>query len=90
MVSKTQDVTAEERAVFELAKQAAASLRSPRCLCGGKKREEHSFCNRCYYKLPDDVRASLYASFRDGYAKNYAAAKEFLEKLKSNVAKATA
>jgi hypothetical protein len=87
MASKAPAPSVEE---IELARQAAESLRSQRCLCGGRKREEQSFCLRCYHKLPEAVRAGLYSSFRDGYARHYAAAKQYLEKLKSGAMKVMA
>ena len=67
----------------QLAVQALNDLRSAKCFCGGRKREQQSFCTRCYHKLPANIRQGLYASFRDGYVRFYEAAKEFLEQLKS-------
>lgn len=86
----TQAAAASTQEVIEMAKQAHESLRSTRCQCGGKKREDQSFCMRCYHKLPGDMRANLWVSFRDGYAKHYAAAKQFLEELKARPTRATA
>jgi len=90
MMARKTPVLKESVEVLELTRQAVESLRSSRCLCGRKKREERSFCLRCYNKLPGEIRVGLWASFRDGYAKNYAAAKAYLEKLKSHVSNVTA
>ena len=81
MATKTMaQPTSEET---QLALQAAEVLRSPKCACGSRKPEDRSFCTRCYHKLPGNMRANLWTSFRDGYARHYQAAKEFLEQLKS-------
>lgn len=46
--------------------------------CGGRKQKKHSFCRRCYYKLPVNLRRSLYTPIGGGYEDVYESAKELL------------
>lgn len=73
---KPQRPTPEE---VELAKIAAAELRSTVCVCGHRKKEEQSLCRLCFSALPVPMRAGLYAAFRDGYVANYHEAKRWLQ-----------
>jgi predicted amidophosphoribosyltransferase len=49
--------------------------------CGNAKRKKMSFCSKCYYKLPEEVRNNLYTAMSDGYAEIYDEAKELLKSL---------
>ncbi len=45
-----------------------ASLGSRLCpACAGEKKCRQTFCSACYYKLPEELRRSLYAQVGQGY-----------------------
>lgn len=54
-------------------------LRSDGCLCGSKKTPGHSFCYRCYKRLPAEMKTALYKSMGAGYEEAYEAAAEYLD-----------
>lgn len=47
--------------------------------CGKAKGHGRSFCQKCYFKLPPNMRQALYKSFGSGYSSAYDAAKEWLK-----------
>jgi hypothetical protein len=49
------------------------------CRCGRGKPPRSTFCNRCYFRLPEHLRLSLYKPIGKGYGESYAAAVEFLK-----------
>lgn len=42
-------------------------LRSTNCHCGSPKKSMQSHCSNCYFKLPKELRSSLYQPFGSGY-----------------------
>lgn len=46
--------------------------------CKGTKKRGQSFCQRCYYSLPPNMRQALYRRFGSGYEEAYDAAKDWL------------
>lgn len=59
-------------------KRAVDELRSNECRCGRKKQPGRSFCYRCYYALPGEMRRALYRPIGKGYEAAYEAACRFL------------
>ena len=60
-------------------RQALRELASDECaVCQNRKNPKQSFCVRCYYDLPYEMRAELYRRFGGGYEEAYDAAKSFL------------
>lgn len=52
------------------------SEKCPACAKG--KKERMTFCSRCYYRLPKDVRQSLYNLVGEGYEEAYDEAMKIL------------
>lgn len=57
-----------------------AELAATSCRCGVVKQRGHTFCRRCYYRLPAHMRGNLYRRINEGYAMAYVAAAEYLDK----------
>jgi len=57
---------------------AIDELGSTVCLCGGPKERKKSFCVRCYFELPMELRRAMFKTFSEGYAEAYDEAKDFL------------
>jgi len=55
-------------------------LTSDECACGQPKKAGHSFCYRCYMRLPGDMRRDLWKRIGDGYEAAYEAAVKWLER----------
>ena len=55
-----------------------SELRGQRCRCGSRKKNGHTFCFRCYRRLPPGNRQALYYPFGEGYEEAYAEAVELL------------
>jgi hypothetical protein len=49
-------------------------LAGPVCRCGRPKSARRTFCSRCYYRLPPQLRSALYRRIGEGYEEAYAAA----------------
>lgn len=50
-------------------------LKSDKCRpCGGKKKPMNTFCRKCFYRLPKEMRTALYQHIGDGYEAAYNAA----------------
>jgi len=49
-------------------------LSGTKCRCGRTKKANNTFCNKCYFKLPDDMRFALYRRLGSGYEEAYDAA----------------
>lgn len=47
-------------------------------VCQKPKRKNQSFCSRCFFELPEDMRKGLYARFGSGYEENYDSARSYL------------
>lgn len=56
-----------------------AELRGTKCQCGKKKQARRTFCARCYYALPGQMRQDLYHLFGHGYEDSYATAMRCLK-----------
>ena len=55
----------EDREVFE-------AFMSTKCAgCDGAKRSRHAFCVRCYGRLPNALRTSLWKRFGEGFEQAY-------------------
>lgn len=54
------------------------AFRSDKCICGAKKKPQMSHCRKCYYRLPFDLRQSLYKRFGQGYEEAYQASIQHL------------
>jgi len=54
-------------------------LRGVWCRCGTKKITRNTFCNKCYWSLPEPMRRALYRHIGEGYEEAYAAAAELLD-----------
>lgn len=50
-----------------------------RCQCGDCKTSGHTFCRRCYHRLPRALQLRLYRRMGEGYEEAYAAAREHLK-----------
>lgn len=74
----------------ELNTMALQSLRNERCVCGRHKGPEKSFCKLCTNSLTPELRAGLFATFKDGYAVNFGAAVQYLNDHTSRFAKVRA
>lgn len=71
--------SAEMRERAMLVREAIADLKSDYCsVCGAAKNQGHSFCRKCFYKLPFAARRRLYTPLSRGYPQIYKAAKETL------------
>lgn len=46
--------------------------------CGKPKARGRSFCAKCYFALPPNIRQSLYRTFGRGYSQAYDSAKDWL------------
>lgn len=57
---------------------ARDELFSNTCVCGAHKKDGNSFCTRCYYQLPAQMRLALYTPMSRGYASIYDEAKDWL------------
>lgn len=51
---------------------------SDECQCGRPKRPRHSFCFKCYKRLPVDMQKDLWQRFGFGYESAYDAAYKYL------------
>jgi hypothetical protein len=58
---------------------AIRELASDRCVCGEEKVKNQSFCRKCYFTLPKQLRFELYKPISDGYAEIYDQAKQYLQ-----------
>lgn len=47
------------------------ALRSTECRCGNAKKSGHSFCYRCFYRLPYEFQKTLYKPVGRGYEEAY-------------------
>jgi len=45
-----------------VAAQLLHELHSERCVCGGTKEQRRPFCRKCYFALPDALRAAMWLS----------------------------
>ena len=54
-------------------------LMGVRCRCRAKKRVRNTFCNKCYWSLPEAMRRALYRHVGEGYEEAYAAAATILD-----------
>lgn len=50
-------------------------------ICTGQKQKNQSFCRNCFYRLPEEMRRSLYKRFGMGYEQAFEAAQAFLRSL---------
>ena len=50
------------------------------CRCGASKNSANTFCSKCYYRLPVEMRKGLFQRMGGGYEEAYAVAVEFLER----------
>lgn len=56
------------------------SLASATCpCCKASKKDGHTFCNRCYWRLPRDHQVAIYRRLGDGYIEAVDAAMEYLK-----------
>jgi hypothetical protein len=54
-------------------------LRGTECRCGRPKGANKTFCQACYYALPEYMRRALYRRVGSGYEEAYSAAVAFLK-----------
>lgn len=54
-------------------------LRSEGCRCGRGKKSGHSFCYRCYARLPVEHKNGVWRRMGSGYEEGYEAAAAYLE-----------
>lgn len=47
-------------------------------VCGNQKAKGMSFCRKCYFSLPPEMRQALYERFGSGYEEAYHEAKDWL------------
>lgn len=50
------------------------------CFCGKKKLPRRSFCPKCFYQIPPDMKTALYKPFGQGYEQAYERALTYLNK----------
>ena len=60
------------------AAELAAELSAATCRCGLSKARAITFCARCYFRLPKDIRRKLYRLMGQGYEEARQAAEEYL------------
>jgi len=48
-------------------------------VCRSPKKPKQSFCLKCYYALPEEMRKALYRRFGSGYEEAYDDAKDWLK-----------
>jgi len=64
---------------ISLTKQATDALDSASCcFCSKSKGKGKAFCSKCYYRLPEGLRKSLWKGFSEGYVDAWDEAKEWL------------
>jgi hypothetical protein len=63
-----------EKTTIELVRELAGS----QCMCGSRKRPNQTFCTRCYFRLPKEMRSALYRLISQGYEEAYEAAVKYL------------
>jgi predicted amidophosphoribosyltransferase len=64
-------------------RQALRELGESVCAaCQSAKKPKQSFCPRCYYTLPEEMRTALYRRFGSGYESAYDDAKDWLRQEK--------
>lgn len=49
------------------------------CHCGKTKHAEHTFCGKCYFSLPRNMRKAIYNRIGNGYEEAYEAATVHLD-----------
>ena len=54
--------------------ELANELAGNRCQCGATKKERLTFCIRCHFKLPKEMRLALHQQIGKGYEEAYHAA----------------
>lgn len=57
--------SAPQKLSSAIAAQLLRELHSERCVCGNDKEPRRPFCRRCYFGLPDALRASMWLSSVD-------------------------
>jgi len=67
-----KNLSKEDRAFY------VQELRGNECACGQIKSPGHSFCHRCYFQLPLEMKQSLYSKMGQGYEEVYEAAVKYL------------
>jgi hypothetical protein len=50
-----------------------------KCRCGAAKGKGKTFCQRCYFSLPQNLREALYRRIGEGYEEAYAQAVAVLD-----------
>jgi hypothetical protein len=55
------------------------ALTSDTCRCGAFKKQNQSFCGKCYHALPEANRRALYARLGRGYREAFEAACALLD-----------
>jgi hypothetical protein len=59
--------------------QALREFESTTCaICRKAKKARQSFCVRCYFNLPAEMKTDLYKRFGQGYEDAYHSAKDYL------------
>lgn len=66
-------------AMNEEQKRLVAELAGTECRCGETKKAKQTFCRKCFFKLPRDLRNALYQRIGQGYEQAYQAAVEKIE-----------
>lgn len=56
--------------------EAISILRAKVCACGRAKEVRRAFCQRCWRRLPEATRQSLYRRLGEGFEAAYSAALE--------------
>ena len=51
--------------------QLARELIGTTCRCGNSKQTKQTFCRKCYYSLPPEMRRALYRRMGEGYEEAY-------------------
>ena len=51
--------------------QLTRELIGTACRCGNLKQPKQTFCRKCYYSLPEEMRRALYQRMGEGYEEAY-------------------
>ena len=70
-------MTNDTRSLRDIARDSLDSTECPHC--HNSKESGQSFCRRCYFALPKNLRMALYKTFSEGYVDHWDEAREWLK-----------
>jgi len=78
--------TPDQSEAAKWTQKCLVDLKGRQCFCGNVKQSGMSFCRRCFWRLPQDMRRALYQKIGDGYEFAYKEACQFLADTRSKTA----